>query len=323
MGNEAVFPRCILLCFQEKRWLPVNGVVILDKPKDFTSFDAVAVVRGLTRERKIGHTGTLDPMATGVLPLLLGRSAKAADLLPDTDKEYRAGFRLGERRDTGDVTGRVVETDGASVSREALERALEGFRGEIDQIPPMYSAVSINGKRLYELARQGIEVERKSRRVTISRLELESYNPETREGSLVAACSKGTYIRVLIEDIAGAAGTCGVMTSLRRLKACGFSEREAVSLEALRELAGRGEFRQAMRPVETLFREYPAVTVSPAQAARFRNGGSLSTDRLRMPRIAVTPGMRFRIRGGNGEFLGLAKADPERGELRFLKLFAE
>lgn len=301
----------------------MNGVIILDKPPDFTSFDAVAVARGLTHERKIGHTGTLDPMATGVLPLLLGRAAKAADLLPDTDKEYRAGFRLGERRDTGDITGKVVRQDETPVSKEQLEAVLAGFRGEIDQIPPMYSAVSVGGKRLYELARKGIEVERKPRRVTISRLELEEYNESTREGVLLTACSKGTYIRVLIEDIAKATGSCGTMTALRRTVACGFSEADAVSLEELRQSAAEGKLREALRPVESLFSEYPAVRVSPAQAARFRNGGSLSLDRLKMPRITLTEGTRLRVFEADRQFLGLAKADLERGELRFLKLFAE
>lgn len=300
----------------------MNGVIILDKPQDFTSFDAVAVVRGLTHEKKIGHTGTLDPMATGVLPLLLGRAAKAADLLPDTDKEYRAGFRLGQRRDTGDVTGRIVEEDRVPVSREVLEAALERFRGEIDQVPPMYSAVSVGGKRLYELARQGIEVERKSRRVTVSRLELESYDEAAREGVLTASCSKGTYVRVLIEDIARAAGSLGTMTALRRTAACGFLEKDALPLDKLKALAAEGNLRRVLRPVESLFEEYPAVEVSPAQAARFRNGGSLSIDRLRMPRITLTPGLLLRIYG-QGQFLGLTKAVPERGELRFLKLFAE
>ncbi len=301
----------------------MNGILILDKPPDFTSFDAVAVIRGLTHEKKIGHTGTLDPMATGVLPLLLGRAAKAADLLPDTDKEYRAGFRLGERRDTGDITGAVVEQDAAPVSKEALTAALKKFQGEIEQIPPMYSAVSVGGKRLYQLARQGIEVERKPRRIVISRLEIESYNEESREGVLTVACSKGTYVRVLIEDVARAAGSCGTMTALRRVKACGFTERDAVSLDAVKAMAASGGLRGALRSVDSLFSQYPAIEVSPAQAARFCNGGALSLNRLRMPRVALTPETRLCVYSGDGRFLGLARADLEREELRFLKLFAE
>ncbi len=252
----------------------MDGVIILDKPQGFTSFDAVAVLRGLTKERKVGHTGTLDPMATGVLPLLLGRAAKAADLLPDTDKEYAARFRLGERRDTGDVTGKIVEKKEGLVSREALEQALAGFVGEIWQVPPMYSAVSVNGQRLYQLARQGIEVERPARQVVVSRLELVEYDPAAGEGALAVSCSKGTYIRTLIEDVAKAAGSCGTMTALRRVRACGFSEGEALPLDRLKELAGAGELASVLRPVEALFTEYPAVAVSPPRRCGFPTGAA-------------------------------------------------
>lgn len=300
----------------------MNGVIILDKPAGFTSFDAVAVMRGLAREKKIGHTGTLDPMATGVLPLLIGRAAKAADLLPDTDKEYMAGFRLGERFDTGDVTGKIIETSPARASEGDLLRALERFRGDIMQTPPMYSAVSVGGQRLYKLARQGIEIEREPRPVHIGRLELVSFDEKEQRGTLAVACSKGTYIRALIEDIARAAGTLGVMTALRRTKACGFTVRAAVTLEDLRALSAEGRLSAVLRPVETLFGDYPTVQVSPAQAARFRNGGGLDMGRLKMPKIAVTEGQRFCVFGPGGGFLGLAKVRLEKNELGFLKLFA-
>ena len=301
----------------------MNGIIILDKPQDFTSFDAVAVARRICGERKIGHTGTLDPMATGVLPLLLGRAAKAADLLPDTDKAYRAAFRLGERRDTGDVTGAVVEESAAPVSREVLEQALAQFLGEISQVPPMYSAVSVNGKRLYQLARQGLEVDRPARQVRVSRLELLSYDPATREGTLQGACSKGTYIRTLIEDAARAAGSCGTMTALRRTAACGFEEGETLSLDRLRELGERGEIPTVLRPVESLFRDYPAAWVSQAQARRFQNGGSLSMERLRLPRIALPQGQLVRVFAPGQVFLGLGAVDLPRGEIVFRKLFWE
>lgn len=297
----------------------MNGILILDKPAGFTSFDGVAVLRGLTRERKIGHTGTLDPMATGVLPILLGRAAKALNFLPDTDKEYVASFRLGERRDTGDVTGAVVETSPAPVSQEALEKVLPAFRGEILQVPPMYSAVSVGGKRLYELARKGVEVERQARPVTVSALELLSYNPQSREGTLRVACSKGTYIRVLLEDIARAAGSCGAMTALRRTRACGFGEEDARSLEELKALAGEGRLTQVLRPVESLFGEYPLVRVSPAQAQRFQNGGSLDLERLRK---APEEGL-CRVKSPEGQFLGLGRVDRQKGQLVFAKSFFE
>ena len=297
----------------------MNGIIILDKPSGFTSFDAVAVLRGLSHQKKIGHTGTLDPMATGVLPILLGRAAKALNFLPDTDKEYVASFRLGERRDTGDVTGEVVERSPAPVALEALEAALPRFRGEILQVPPMYSAVSVGGKRLYELARKGLEVERPARPVTISRLELLSYDPQTKEGSLRVGCSKGTYIRVLIEDLARAAGSCGTMTALRRTSACGFSQEDAHSLEALKALAAEGRLEEALLPVEGLFALYPAVRVSPAQATRFQNGGGLDLARLR----GVPEGGLCRVKSPQGLFLGLGQVDRARGEMKFVKSFLE
>ena len=297
----------------------MNGIIILDKPSGFTSFDAVAVLRGLSHQKKIGHTGTLDPMATGVLPILLGRAAKALNFLPDTDKEYVASFRLGERRDTGDVTGEVVEQSPAPVALEALEAALPRFRGEILQVPPMYSAVSVGGKRLYELARKGLEVDRPARPVTISRLELLSYDPQTKEGSLRVGCSKGTYIRVLIEDLARAAGSCGTMTALRRTSACGFSQEDAHSLEALKALAAEGRLEEALLPVEGLFALYPAVRVSPAQATRFQNGGGLDLARLR----GVPEGGLCRVKSPQGLFLGLGQVDRARGEMKFVKSFLE
>lgn len=297
----------------------MNGIIILDKPSGFTSFDAVAVLRGLSHQKKIGHTGTLDPMATGVLPILLGRAAKALNFLPDTDKEYVASFRLGERRDTGDITGEVVEQSPAPVALEALEAALPRFRGEILQVPPMYSAVSVGGKRLYELARKGLEVDRPARPVTISRLELLSYDPQTKEGSLRVGCSKGTYIRALIEDLARAAGSCGAMTALRRTSACGFSQEDAHSLEALKALAAEGRLEEALLPVEGLFALYPAVRVSPAQATRFQNGGGLDLARLR----GVPEGGLCRVKSPQGLFLGLGQVDRARGEMKFVKSFLE
>ena len=300
----------------------MNGVLILDKPENFTSFDAVAVVRKLARERKIGHTGTLDPMATGVLPLLLGRAAKAADLLPDTDKEYRASFRFGQRYDTGDITGTLLETSDTSISKEQLIQALPAFRGEILQVPPMYSAVSVGGKRLYELARKGIEVERTPRPVTIHRLELLEYDETTRTGQLLVSCSKGTYIRTLIEDIAAALHTCGTMTALRRTAACGFTAEEAISLEELKQAAADGKLEETLRPTESLFFTYPAVQVSPAQASRFCNGGSLAMERLRIAGD-LADSARMRVQGPEREFLGLGQVDLAAGELKFLKLFKE
>ena len=300
----------------------MTGVLILDKPADFTSFDAVAVCRRLCHERKIGHTGTLDPMATGVLPLLLGKATRAASLLEDTDKEYEAGFRLGVSTDTEDSTGKVLETSDTPVSRELLESLLPRFRGEIMQVPPMYSAVSKDGKRLYELARKGIEVERDARPVTIFKLELIEYHEETREGKLAVSCSKGTYIRTLIADLAKAAGSLGVMTALRRTKACGFTLADAVTLDEAKVLSEAGTLEEKLRPVESLFAHLPAITVSGAQATRFGNGGQLDLKRIPAFRKQNPPdGEIVRVRGEKGEFLGLGQVQAEKGWLAILKLF--
>ncbi len=300
----------------------MTGVLILDKPAGFTSFDAVAVCRRLCHERKIGHTGTLDPMATGVLPLLLGKATRAASLLEDTDKEYEAGFRLGVSTDTEDSTGKVLETSDTPVSRELLESLLPRFRGEIMQVPPMYSAVSKDGKRLYELARKGIEVERDARPVTIFKLELMEYHEETREGKLTVSCSKGTYIRTLIADLAKAAGSLGVMTALRRTKACGFTLADAITLDEAKALSEAGTLEEKLRPVESLFVHLPTVTVSGAQAARFGNGGQLDLKRIPAFRKQNPPdGEIVRVRGEKGEFLGLGQVQAEKGWLAILKLF--
>ena len=300
----------------------MTGVLILDKPAGFTSFEAVAVCRRLCHERKIGHTGTLDPMATGVLPLLLGKATRAASLLEDTDKEYEAGFRLGVSTDTEDSTGKVLETSDTPVSRELLESLLPRFRGEIMQVPPMYSAVSKDGKRLYELARKGIEVERDARPVTIFKLELMEYHEETREGKLTVSCSKGTYIRTLIADLAKAAGSLGVMTALRRTKACGFTLADAITLDEAKALSEAGTLEEKLRPVESLFVHLPTVTVSGAQAARFGNGGQLDLKRIPAFRKQNPPdGEIVRVRGEKGEFLGLGQVQAEKGWLAILKLF--
>lgn len=297
----------------------MDGIIVLDKPQDFTSFDAVAVVRGLTRERRIGHTGTLDPMATGVLPLLLGRATKAAALLPDTDKAYEADFRFGERRDTGDATGRLLAQDETPVERAALEAALPRFTGDILQVPPMYSAVSVNGQRLYKLARQGVEVERAARPVHIAALSLVGYDAAQRTGRLAVTCSKGTYIRTLIEDVAASLGTCGVMTALRRTAACGFTLEDAVSLDALKALRETGDFSGVLRPVEKLFASLPAVHVTQAQGKRYLNGGALDAARCRMEGSPCA-GAQAAVYCGD-RFLGIAALQD--GALRYVKSFAD
>lgn len=298
----------------------MDGVLIIDKPCDFTSFDVVAVARRICREKKIGHTGTLDPMATGVLPLLLGKATRAASLLEDSDKVYCAEFRFGVETDTQDNTGKVLRQSDTPVSRAQLEAVLPQFRGEIMQTPPMYSAVRKDGKHLYELARQGIEVERDSRPVTIYRLELLEYNEHERQGSLLIECSKGTYIRTLCADLGQALGSLGIMMSLRRTRACGFSLEQALPLEEARSLAEDNQLSGKILSVESLFHHLPQVTVTAAQSVRFQNGGALALERLRLSG-QLAPQARLRVYSPAGEFLGLGQANEETQELAVLRLF--
>ena len=263
----------------------INGILLLDKPSGFTSFDVCAVVRGMLHTRKVGHSGTLDPMATGVLPILIGSATRALDLIPSHDKTYRAGFRLGITTDTLDITGQVLSECRPDVEEDALRKIMERFRGEIMQVPPMYSAVSVGGKKLYDLARQGVEVEREARPVTVYSLALDRYDRESASGVLTASCSKGTYIRTLIDDIGRAAGCGAVLTSLRRTEASGITVDRCMTLAEAQAYKDSGLLESRLLPVDSLFAPYPAVYISDSQAVRFCNGATLALERLQPPVI--------------------------------------
>ncbi|MBE6734489.1 MAG: tRNA pseudouridine(55) synthase TruB [Ruminococcaceae bacterium] len=300
----------------------MNGVIVVNKPEGFTSFDVVAVMRKLCNERKIGHCGTLDPNATGVLPVLLGRAAKAQDILPNHDKTYLATFVLGKVTDTLDIWGEVKAQEKTQVKKEEILSVLPDFTGEIEQIPPMYSAVQIDGKRLYDLARQGIEVERKARKITVYSLELLEFDEETQSGSMRVACSKGTYIRTLLDDIAKCFCIGGCTTSLVRESACGFTLAAAYTLDELRALSERGEIERTLLSTESLFVTYKEVKVSAQQAKRFANGGALSVDRIReIPPLA--DGEVCRVKSPDDIFMGLSRFDAESKELKIYKQFAD
>lgn len=283
----------------------MNGVLVINKPQEFTSFDVVAVVRKYSGQRKIGHTGTLDPNATGVLPLLLGNATKAQDIVPNHDKEYVADFKLGITTDTLDIWGNVISEKESYVKQEDFENILPDFRGEIMQIPPMFSAIQINGQRLYDLARKGVEVERESRPVTIYKLELLTFDEENQTGKIAVACSKGTYIRTLIDDIGKVLGVGAVMTALNRTMACGYNVEDAITLEEVKELSEKGELQSKISDVETLFLNYGYVAVSDAQAKRFYNGGALDVNRTYLEKLKPEQGTIFRVKDKNHKFLGL------------------
>lgn len=294
------------------------GVLCVNKPEGFTSFDVIAKLRGILKMKRLGHTGTLDPMATGVLPVLCGRAAKAADILPDHDKTYEAGFRLGITTDTQDCTGKILsERDASGTAYETLSEAVKKFRGEIMQIPPMYSAVSVGGKRLYELARQGKEIEREPRKIAVYRLEIKEYDESGCCGVFEVSCSKGTYIRTLINDIGEALGCGGMMTSLVRTKACGFTLSDCFTLGQLQDIAqAGGDFSEIIKPVEDIFSCLPRLYIRGAQERMYRNGVKLDLDRIRLDGFAE----RIAVYGESG-FIGTAVPDRENGVLRVEKTF--
>ncbi len=281
----------------------MTGIILLDKPKDITSFGAVARARRICGEKKCGHTGTLDPMATGVLTIMLGGVTRFCELLPSHDKAYIASFRLGTVTDTLDITGKVLETREVSVNAEQVREKIKDFIGDISQLPPMYSAVSVNGQRLYDLARQGIEVERKAREVTVFSIDIINENEQAGEYTIGVECSSGTYIRTLIADLGEALGCGAVMTDLRRTKANGFDISQAVTLEQLAQAAENGELGDVIIPVDKALEEYPVIKVTAAQAKRFRNGGELDLQRLKYPRMLGF----FRVYDPENNFIGLGE----------------
>ena len=273
----------------------MNGIVIIDKPVGWTSQDVVSKLRGKLHTKRIGHGGTLDPMATGVLPVFVGRATRGVEFFEHAEKTYETVLRLGLLTDTEDTSGTVLEERSVAVTEEQLEAALAQFRGEILQIPPMYSALKVNGQKLYDLARKGKEVERQPRPITIHELELLSF--DGRDAKLRVRCSKGTYIRTLCKDIGLALGCGGCMAELRRTAAGAYTEAEAVKLETLIDSE---EPETYLRPVDTMFARYEAVILTENQEKRCRCGNSFT-----LPGADGT----YRAYGQNGEFLMLAKRE--------------
>lgn len=274
-----------------------NGILVIDKPEGFSSHDVVAKLRRIFGQKRVGHGGTLDPMATGVLPVFAGRSTHAAGYVQDGGKTYVAKMRLGLRTDTQDTSGTTLTEVPVDCTPAEVEAAARRFLGEIDQIPPMYSAISQNGVRLYKLARQGLEVERQPRRVTVYSINLLSQ--QGAEYELEVACSKGLYIRTLIADIGESLGCGAAMSALRRTKAGPFDISEAITLEKAAELAEAGELHAALRRADLLYAALPAYTVPDRDVAAAKNGGKLA--------VALPDG-ELRLYGGDGEFLGTGTA---------------
>ena len=333
----------------------LNGILCVDKPAGFTSFDVVAKLRGILGTRKIGHSGTLDPMATGVLPVFVGNATKAIDLMEDHDKAYLAEITLGLTTDTLDITGHVIDRrESDAVTDERLVKALYSFEGEILQVPPMYSAVKVEGRKLYELAREGKSVKREARPVTIYQIqflgrEMKPHPAEILDGCQVLAdtgrgmgpaeapscgwemsngsllldtcrvyveCSKGTYIRTLADDLGKELGCGAALSALRRVKACGFHEEDCLTLPEIEIIKKVGTL--ALLPVESVFSGFDRLALSPAQCRRFVNGAPLDAALLES---CPEPGKKLCIYDESGGFVGLGVREEDN--FRSLKLFKD
>ncbi len=296
----------------------INGIIVVHKEAGYTSHDVVAKMRGICGQKKIGHTGTLDPQATGVLPVCLGSATKLCDMLADRDKEYVAGLLLGVETDTQDTTGRILAEHPVEVSREEGCAGALSFVGEYLQVPPMYSALKVDGKKLYELARAGREVERKARPVTIHALEVCSCSPP--EAVLRVSCSKGTYIRTLCADIGQKAGCGGVMQSLERTRVGSFCLEDAFTLKELQHKKDENRLEDAVLPGDSVFADWPALHVEPVFCRLLDNGNVILPEQT-MEKKCYDPERRVRVYRPEGSFAGIYAYSPERKCYKPVKMF--
>ncbi len=294
-----------------------NGIINIYKEKGFTSHDVVAKMRGICKQKKIGHTGTLDPDAEGVLPVCLGSGTKLCDMLTDKDKEYVAELLLGVKTDTQDISGKVLEEKVPVKDEERIRDVILSFVGDYMQVPPMYSALKVNGKKLYELARSGKEVERQARPVRI--LEIEILEIQSQVVRMRVACSKGTYIRTLCEDIGEKLGCGGTMKSLLRTKVGIFNLDKALTLGQLEEIRDSGKVDEVLLPVDEVFAEYPALHVMPEFVRLIDNGNAFYANQTE-EKQAFMEGTQVRVYG-NGKFYGVYAYEQESRRYKPVKMF--
>jgi len=281
----------------------INGIINIYKEAGFTSHDVVAKLRGIVKQKKIGHTGTLDPDAVGVLPVCFGNATKLCDMLTDKSKEYRACMLLGETSDTQDASGTILSRTQVNVNEEEVRDAVMSFVGEYDQIPPMYSALKVNGKKLYELARQGVEIERKPRRVEIHHIKIEEINlPRV---TFSVGCSKGTYIRTLCADIGDRLGCGALMETLQRTRVGNFHIEQALKLSQIEELVRENRLEEYVIAPDAVFEEYESLTVMPEFDKVLLNGNKLYFKQVRAVRKRFEDGEWTRVYASNGTFTGV------------------
>lgn len=296
----------------------ISGIINVYKEKGFTSHDVVAKMRGILKQKKIGHTGTLDPEAEGVLPVCLGSGTKLCDMLTDTGKTYQAVLLLGQTTDTQDTTGTVLTTSEVTCGEEQVKKAILSFLGEYDQIPPMYSALKVQGKKLYELARAGVEVERAARRVTIHEMQIEKV--ELPEVTFTVSCSKGTYIRTLCYDIGAKLGCGGCMKSLKRIQVGAFKVEESLKLAEIEALRDAGTLMEHIIPVDQMFPELLQAHVLPEYDKLVKNGNPMKSRQLKeIPDPSVNS--RLRVYDCQGNFCGILQWDSKKKYFMPEKMF--
>ncbi|MBE5900632.1 MAG: tRNA pseudouridine(55) synthase TruB [Lachnospiraceae bacterium] len=294
----------------------LDGIIVIDKEPGYTSHDVVAKMRGICGQKKVGHTGTLDPDATGVLPICLGKGTKVSGLLTDSDKVYEAELVLGITTDTLDLSGKILSEREVDFLEEEVKEAIYSFVGEIFQIPPMYSALKVNGQKLCDLARQGIEVERKPRKVKIYSIDILSM--ELPKVIIRVACSKGTYIRTLCQDIGDKLGCGGAMGSLRRIRAAGFTLEHAITLTELQKAKDAGHLTDYLHPVEEVYSVYPRVTAKSIADKLLQNGNVVPAGWMEKPASTV---QMVRMYNHQGDFIGIFSYKEETKEYRPVKMF--
>ena len=298
----------------------INGMINIDKEKGFTSHDVVAKMRGILKMKKIGHTGTLDPDAQGVLPVCIGTATKVVDMITDKDKTYETVLKLGVVTDTQDITGQVLRTSEVTADYETIEQVIHSFIGEYDQLPPMYSAIKVNGRKLYELARQGIEIERERRRVAISDIRILGYSGELQEVSLSVDCSKGTYIRTLLHDIGDKLGCGGTMKSLVRTRVGDFRREESLKLSRVEELYQTGKLEPYILPVDAMFMNCQKVVVAKDYHKLIYNGNIFRKEHTILPEQAVSTDL-VRIYDENNVFVGVYEFRKHQEIFKPVKMF--
>ena len=300
-----------------------DGVLLINKPAGFTSFDVVAKLRGMLKLKKIGHGGTLDPNVTGVLPIFIGRATKAIDLAPNTDKSYTATVKLGLETNTQDIWGEVVSENSPETDIEKIEKTVLSFKGEQNQLPPMFSAIKVNGVRLYDLARDGLTIERQTRKITVYDITFEGKTENADEYKFSVSCSKGTYVRTICADIGIKLGCGATMTSLVRTSALGYKISDCLTLEEVQAAVDEGRVDALIKNVDSVFDSFPPIFLSQENEKPYLNGVPLPAKRVSGvfwdQNYSVTESLCYRVYTNDGKFIGIGKNFG--GEFKSVKMF--